>query len=136
MELVAKIEAADSLPNLDSIIEAADGVMVARGDLGAQVRRVAACSGPAAAPIRAHATHTRTQTLGLSSCLPACLPCGTNAQTPRPPERDCHRGARPRAIAQIPVEDVPNVQKYVAVRGRQLGKPVIVAHQLLQSMME
>lgn len=27
----------DALPNLNEIIEAADGVMVARGDLGAQV---------------------------------------------------------------------------------------------------
>jgi pyruvate kinase len=34
------------------------------------------------------------------------------------------------------VEDVPSVQKYIAVRARQLGKPTIVAHQLLQSMME
>ncbi len=33
---------------------------------------------------------------------------------------------------QIPVEDVPNVQKYVSVRARQSGKPCIVAHQLLQ----
>ncbi len=37
IELIAKIEAFDSLTNLDAIIAAADGVMVARGDLGAQV---------------------------------------------------------------------------------------------------
>ena len=38
--------------------------------------------------------------------------------------------------AQIPLEDVPSVQKEVVVRCRQQGKPVIVASHLLQSMME
>eukprot|EP00877_Chromochloris_zofingiensis_P000483 jgi/Chrzof1/10435/UNPLg00362.t1 len=72
LELIAKLEAYDCLQNLDQIIAAADGVMVARGDLG----------------------------------------------------------------AQIPVEDVPSVQQYAVMRARQLGKPAIVAHQLLQSMIE
>lgn len=72
VELISKIESSDCLPNLDDIIEASDSVMVARGDLG----------------------------------------------------------------AQIPVEDVPSVQKYVVTRARQLGKPSIVAAQLLQSMIE
>jgi len=39
VELIAKLEAIDCLANMDAIIEAADGIMVARGDLGAQVRR-------------------------------------------------------------------------------------------------
>ena len=38
--------------------------------------------------------------------------------------------------AQIPLEDVPSVQKEVVVRCRQAGKPVIVASHLLQSMIE
>lgn len=37
---------------------------------------------------------------------------------------------------QIPVEEVPSVQKYAVMRARQLGKPAIVAHQLLHSMIE
>ena len=37
MELIAKIEAADALPHLDAIIDAADGIMVARGDLGMEI---------------------------------------------------------------------------------------------------
>ena len=41
-----------------------------------------------------------------------------------------------RAGAQIPLEDVPSVQKEVVVRCRQLGRPVIVASHLLQSMIE
>jgi len=69
-ELVAKIEALDCLRNLDAVIEASDAVMVARGDLG----------------------------------------------------------------AQIDLEDVPAVQKAVVLRARQLGKPCIVAHDLLRSM--
>lgn len=40
------------------------------------------------------------------------------------------------AGAQIPLEEVPSVQKEVVTRCRQLGKPVIVASQLLQSMIE
>ena len=40
------------------------------------------------------------------------------------------------AGAQIPLEDVPSVQKEVVVRCRQQGKPVIVASHLLQSMLE
>ncbi len=37
-----------------------------------------------------------------------------------------------RAGAQIPVEDVPSVQKEIVMRCRQTGKPVMVASQLLQ----
>lgn len=37
IEVVAKIESAASIPNLESIIKAADGVMVARGDLGSEL---------------------------------------------------------------------------------------------------
>jgi hypothetical protein len=40
IELIAKLEAYDCLQHLDAIVQAADGIMVARGDLGAQVRFV------------------------------------------------------------------------------------------------
>ncbi|CAL5227753.1 g10772 [Coccomyxa viridis] len=72
IEIIAKIESHDSVPNLEDIVAASDAVMVARGDLG----------------------------------------------------------------AQIPLEDVPSVQKEIVVRCRQAGKPVIVASHLLQSMIE
>ncbi|XVF80870.1 hypothetical protein PTKIN_Ptkin15bG0110100 [Pterospermum kingtungense] len=70
--VIAKIECIDSLKNLEEIIQASDGAMVARGDLG----------------------------------------------------------------AQIPLEQVPSVQQKVVQLCRQLNKPVIVASQLLESMIE
>lgn len=72
ISLVAKIESVDALPNLPEIIAASDAVMVARGDLG----------------------------------------------------------------AQVPIEDVPSVQKEIVMRCREAGKPVIVASQLLSSMIQ
>ena len=70
--VIAKIENIDSLNNLEDIVRASDGVMVARGDLG----------------------------------------------------------------AQIPLEQVPSVQKMIVQLCRQLNTPVIVASQLLESMVE
>ncbi|KAJ6903553.1 hypothetical protein NC651_020896 [Populus alba x Populus x berolinensis] len=70
--VIAKIESIDSLWNLEEIIQASDGAMVARGDLG----------------------------------------------------------------AQIPLEQVPSAQQKIVQICRQLNKPVIVASQLLESMIE
>uniref|UniRef100_M8BA85 Pyruvate kinase n=1 Tax=Aegilops tauschii TaxID=37682 RepID=M8BA85_AEGTA len=70
--VIAKIESIDSLTNLEEIIRASDGAMVARGDLG----------------------------------------------------------------AQIPLEQVPSIQQKIVKLCRQLNKPVIVASQLLESMIE
>ena len=70
--VIAKIESIDSLKNLEDIIQASDGAMVARGDLG----------------------------------------------------------------AQIPLEQVPSVQNKIVQLCRHLNKPVIVASQLLESMIE
>jgi pyruvate kinase len=68
--LIAKIERPQALEHLDAILAAADGVMVARGDLG--------------------------------------LEC--------------------------PLEQVPRVQKAIITQARALGRPVIVATQVLESM--
>ena len=70
LPIVAKIERPQALDRLDEILAAADGVMVARGDLG--------------------------------------LEC--------------------------PLEEVPRVQKQIIARARALGRPVIVATQVLESM--
>jgi pyruvate kinase len=69
---LAKIESADSVQHLNEILESADGAMVARGDLG----------------------------------------------------------------AELPVEDVPFWQSQIVQGCRKRGKPVIVATNMLESMIQ
>ncbi|TVU31598.1 hypothetical protein EJB05_23293 [Eragrostis curvula] len=70
IHIIPKIESADSIPNLQSIIAASDGAMVARGDLG----------------------------------------------------------------AELPIEDVPLLQAEIVRTCRSMEKPVIVATNMLESM--
>lgn len=72
IKVLAKIESLESLHKLEEIVEASDGIMVARGDLG----------------------------------------------------------------VEIPLEQIPTVQEEIIDLCRQLNKPVIVASQLLESMIE
>ncbi|CAO2819581.1 unnamed protein product [Amaranthus hypochondriacus] len=72
IHVIVKIERADSIPNLQSIISASDGAMVARGDLG----------------------------------------------------------------AELPIEDVPILQEEIIKRCHSMYKPVIVATNMLESMID
>ncbi|CAA3019690.1 pyruvate kinase isozyme A, chloroplastic-like [Olea europaea subsp. europaea] len=71
-KVLAKIESLEALHKLDEIVEASDGIMIARGDLG----------------------------------------------------------------VEIPLEQIPTVQEEITYRCRKLNKPVIIASQLLESMIE
>jgi len=72
LPIIAKLERATALDHLDEIVAAAEGIMVARGDLG----------------------------------------------------------------VEVPLHTVPVLQKRIVAAGRRAGKPVIVATQMLESMIE
>lgn len=65
IRVIAKIESTQGVENFDSIVQVADGIMVARGDLGVEVDL---------------ATVPRLQKMMIKKCLQACKPVVTATQ--------------------------------------------------------
>ena len=154
--VLAKIESADSVNHLEEILDAVDGAMVARGDLGAelpveQVRAAAACA-PSAHALQASTwypsfcmRHPSSQT-----ALPilATLGCYCDVQAPSRP--GClllsamrqHFGGGNLLAAEWSLTlaagrvQVPFWQSRIVQGCRKRGKPVIVATNMLESMIE
>jgi pyruvate kinase len=120
IEVIAKVESHDSVPNIEEIVEASDAVMVARGDLGKLLSPFIDVSSNVLRSQKYGSVNSRDTTALKHEGIWFAWTHSGNVG----------------AGAQIPLEDVPSVQKEVVVRCRQAGKPVIVASHLLQSMIE
>ena len=67
--VLAKIESADSVGNLEDILDAVDGAMVARGDLGAELPVEEVRShGPLLHAVLSRSEGVATATLGVAVC--------------------------------------------------------------------
>ena len=80
IEVIAKVESHDSVPNLEEIVEASDAVMVARGDLGAHPVREAYDTPPPPPPpptcVRSRCAYSQTCMSSSRRSGPISFCCG------------------------------------------------------------
>ncbi|KAE8704034.1 Pyruvate kinase isozyme A [Hibiscus syriacus] len=161
--VIAKIESIDSLKNLEEIIRASYGAMVARGDLGSPIpieqvpsvqKRVAQLCRQLNEPVIVasqllesmieYPIPTRAEVADVSEAVGQqadALILSKSIDSLKNLEEIIRASygamvARGDLGSPIPIEQVPSVQKRVAQLCRQLNKPVVVASQLLESMIE
>ena len=128
IEVIAKVESFDSVPNLAEIVEASDAVMVARGDLGAQIPMEDVPS------VQKEVSHRVASSVPWRPFFLFTFERKGKKQNKKQKNSPLFLSSFLSFFPSIPTNK-QKTQK-VVTRCRQAGKPVIVASHLLQSMIE
>ena len=126
--VIAKIEKPEAIKNIDEIIKATDGVMVARGDLGVEVP-------PHKVPVY--------QKMIVNKCITQSKPVVIATQMLESMIKNIDKiikatdgvmVARGDLGAEVPPHKVPVYQKMIVNKCIAQSKPVVIATQMLESM--
>ncbi|HYP47559.1 MAG TPA: pyruvate kinase, partial [Thermoleophilaceae bacterium] len=158
--LIAKIEKPQAAANGEEIIEAADGIMIARGDLGIELpleqvplvqKRLLALAGRQAKPTitatqmlesMVHSTRpTRAEVADVANAIfdgTDAVMLSQETAIGRDPAGAVHMMSQIAKATEreLPFERVPLAQKQIIQLAKRLSKPVITATQMLESMVE